>query len=297
MDIIYRFDPYAPLEYKAPKTNRAALKQLSRGNARFAAIVENLQARAAGEVSGKATIIPFNPISLGVPLLSGLEPVHSPFAMVLGCSDARVPVEQILDCSANDLFVVRVAGNVFGSECLGSIDYAASNLRSSIRSAVVLGHTGCGAITAAVDAYLAPSEFASIALSHAIRTLIDRITWAVRGSARALTITFGPEIKQDPRYREWLIGTSVYMNAALTAYDVQREVNLVTQGLVASYTVYDVALARISALPLLASEQVRETPAFLPAPKSIQDFSRIAQDVIARLIPTLGGSPAPALPE
>jgi hypothetical protein len=47
MDIIYRFDPYAPLEYKAPKSNGAALKKLSQGNARFVAIVDNLSARLA----------------------------------------------------------------------------------------------------------------------------------------------------------------------------------------------------------------------------------------------------------
>ena len=102
---------------------------------------------------------------------------------MLGCSDARVPIELIFDQSPNDLFVVRVAGNVLGVECLGSIDYAVANLGKSLKLVVVLGHTTCGAVSAAVDSYLAPKNYAEIAFTHALRSLVDRIQTAVRGAA------------------------------------------------------------------------------------------------------------------
>lgn len=149
-------------------------------------LVKHVQEIGEGKRDLPAKIIPINPIKLGVPIVSGLEPAHEPFALVLGCADARVPLEHILDCSANDLFVVRVAGNVLGLECLGSVDYAATALRKSLQSVIVMGHTGCGAVTAAVDIYLSPSDFANIAFSHAVRSLLDRVMLAVRGSARHL---------------------------------------------------------------------------------------------------------------
>ncbi len=73
---------------------------------------------------------------------------QDPFAIVLGCSDSRVPPEIIFDSGIGELFVVRVAGEVAGDQVLGSIEYAAEHLHTPLL--LVLGHTNCGAITAAV---------------------------------------------------------------------------------------------------------------------------------------------------
>jgi len=73
---------------------------------------------------------------------------QDPFAIVLGCSDSRVPPEIIFDSGIGDLFVIRVAGEVAGEFALGSIEYAALHLGTPLL--LVLGHTNCGAITAAV---------------------------------------------------------------------------------------------------------------------------------------------------
>jgi carbonic anhydrase len=283
MDIVYRFDPNAPIEVQNPKSNREALKLLATGNDRFAKTVEHLQAIGTGQTHAPM-IIPVNPVKLGVPIVSGLEPVHAPFAMVMGCSDARVPIEHVLDCSANDLFVVRVAGNVLGLECLGSVDYAVTHLGSTIQSVVVLGHTGCGAVTAAADIYLSPSNFADIAFSHAVRSLVDRIMLSVRGAARALEHAHGSKVHKHKRYRDWLITTSIYLNAAVTAYDLQREVNSITKGLVVSYTVYDMAWTRISALPFVSKEGLENIPRFSPSPKQAADFALLAEKIIERLV-------------
>jgi carbonic anhydrase len=283
MDIVYRFDPNAPILANRPKSNRDALKFLANGNDRFCKVVEHLQAIGTGAENHPPMVIPVNPVSLGIPVVSGLEPAHAPFALVLGCSDARVPVEHILDCSANDLFIVRVAGNVLGLECLGSVDYAATALRAGLQSIIVMGHTGCGAVTAAVDMYLSPSDFTSIAFTHAVRSILDRVLLAVRGSARALERLHGAKIAKRKDYREWLINTSIYMNTAVTAFDLQREVESVAKGLKVSYTVYDMAWTRIGALPFRRSTDFGITPHFATSPAKQEDFATIADEVVARL--------------
>ena len=283
MDIVYRFDPNVPLDAHQPKSNKEALKLLVSGNDRFAKTVEHLQLIGTGEQQHAPLVIPVNPVKLGVPIVSGLEPEHAPFAMVMGCSDARVPIEHVLDCSANDLFVVRVAGNVLGLECLGSVDYAVTHLGSTIQSVIVLGHTGCGAVTAAVDIYLSPSNFADIAFSHAVRSLVDRIMLSVRGADRALEHAHGSKVRKHKKYREWLITTSVYLNSAVTAYDLQREVNSISKGLAVSYTIYDMSWTRISALPIFSKEALLNTPRFSPAPKLADDFIQLAEKIIQRL--------------
>ncbi len=285
MDITYRFDPFAPVLNDEPKSNAEALDRLDQGNRRFSAVVERLQSIGSGGHHHEPMIIPVNPVTLGIPFESGLAPAHQPFALVLGCADARVPIEHILDCSANDLFVVRVAGNVLGLECLGSVDYAAYVLRKSIQSVIVLAHTGCGAVSAAVDVYLSPGDFGNIAFSHAVRSLIDRIMLSVRGSASAIERIVGRDASTHPQYRDWLITTSVYMNAVVTAWDLQREVNAVAEGgLPVSYTVYDMAYTRISALPLRSAEDIATTPTFGTAPEDTNDFGQVATQVVRRLI-------------
>ena len=97
---------------------------------------------------------------------TGEMPKQAPFAVVVGCSDARVPTEMIFGQGFNDLFVIRVAGNVLGDDCLGSIDFALNALSESVKVVVMLGHSGCGAVTGAVDAYLRPLKFWSKTDSH-----------------------------------------------------------------------------------------------------------------------------------
>jgi carbonic anhydrase len=80
--------------------------------------------------------------------LADLARGQRPFATILGCSDSRVPPEQVFDAGLGELFVVRVAGNVFSAEVAGSLQYAGSHLETPLF--VVLGHDGCGAVDAAL---------------------------------------------------------------------------------------------------------------------------------------------------
>jgi len=101
--------------------------------------------------------------------LADLAPDQEPFAVVLGCSDSRVAPEVIFDQSLGDLFVVRVAGAIASEPQVGSIELAAEQLGS--RLVVVLGHTSCGAVQAAVAALRAPDPD----ISHNLASIIGRI--------------------------------------------------------------------------------------------------------------------------
>jgi carbonic anhydrase len=93
-----------------------------------------------------------------------------PFAIVVGCSDSRVPPEIIFDQGLGDLFVVRVAGNIVNDQALGSIEYAVEHLGAHV--IVVLGHDGCGAVKAAVDGGDMPGHLGSVtaAIAPAVET-------------------------------------------------------------------------------------------------------------------------------
>ena len=97
---------------------------------------------------------------------------QTPFAVVLGCSDSRVPTEIIYDQQAGDLFVIRIAGTVVEAGTLGSIEYAINHLKT--RVVVVMGHEGCGAVQAAMQ-----DEAERSFESQYIQFLIDRIVPSV----------------------------------------------------------------------------------------------------------------------
>lgn len=94
---------------------------------------------------------------------------QSPFAVVVGCSDSRVPVEIVFDQGLGDLFVIRVAGNVVAPSQVGSVEFAAE--RFGTRLVVVLGHTGCGAVQATLEELQRPTENQS----RNLRSIVDRI--------------------------------------------------------------------------------------------------------------------------
>ena len=100
-------------------------------------------------------------------------------------------------------------------------------LRRDLRLVVVLGHSGCGAVAAAVDLYLDPDAYGAIAETHSLRTIIDRILFVVRIADKALERRCGPTASAEPGYRAALWEMAVYLNAALTAHDLARELGLI----------------------------------------------------------------------
>jgi carbonic anhydrase len=98
-----------------------------------------------------------------------------PLAIVLGCSDSRVPAEIVFDQGLGDLFVIRVAGNIVAPSQVGSVEFAA--IRFATRLVVVLGHTQCGAILATLEELQRPREDQS----RNLRAIVDRVRPSVEG--------------------------------------------------------------------------------------------------------------------
>jgi carbonic anhydrase len=285
MELIYRYDPFQPVTIKRPNDSASAIAALLDGNRRLVSMVDRMQRTAIeGEVSAPE-VVPVDLVSMGLPFMPGATLDQAPYALVLGCSDARVPIESVFDQSFNDLFVLRIAGNVLGTECIGSVDYAVRHFGPSLKAIVVVGHTGCGAVTAAVDTYLSPTAFSNIALTHPLRTLIDRIMIAVRAAANAFDRCYGHEFHQHPGYRGSLITAAVYLNSAITAFDLQREANAaMAEQVKAYYGVCDIGTMLVCDLPTPSDAR---DPRLSPAPKDAASFialaDRVVKTVVARL--------------
>ncbi len=101
---------------------------------------------------------------------------QAPFAVILGCSDSRVPVEIVFDQGLGDLFVIRVAGNIVAPSQIGSIEFAAE--RYGTRLVVVLGHSQCGAIQATLEALQQPDKSRE---SGHLYSIVDRVRPSVEG--------------------------------------------------------------------------------------------------------------------
>jgi len=128
-----------------------ALDRLREGNHRF----------VAGLGNRDPALRPMRPADL----VAGQEP----FAIILGCSDSRVPAELVFDQGLGDLFVIRVAGNIVAPSQVGSVEFAASQFGT--RLVLVLGHTKCGAVLATLDELRRPTE----SQSRNLRAIVDRI--------------------------------------------------------------------------------------------------------------------------
>ena len=221
VDVIYRYEAHEKPARPAPGDSDAALARLDDGNRTFAALLHRVQ-----EESGRIEhVIPIEPADLGTYSDAMAAPKHRPFAAVVGCADARAPVEFVFNEGPNNLFVIRAAGNGPGSDVLGSLKYAVEHL-DSLKLIVVLGHSGCGALTAAVDLFLNPGNYLALAAKPSLRALLDRMLLVVQASANKLLATFGPELVRTACYRPALIEASIVTNAALSAYSIQQELGI-----------------------------------------------------------------------
>lgn len=223
IDYIYRFDPKNPTSRTAPINAEVARRTLEEGNRMFSQWMESCRTGTRSEGEPRY-VVACNGLEVGMPRSQGSMPKQTPFAVVVGCSDARVPTEMLFGQGFNDLFVIRVAGNVLGDECMGSVDFALNALSENVRVVVMLGHSGCGGVSAAVDAYLQPQKFWSRSLSPMLRSIIQRIFVAVREAAKGIDTVWGPDAAAHPEYRAALIETAVCINAAQAAFDLRREV-------------------------------------------------------------------------
>ena len=161
---------------------REALDRLREGNRRF-----------VGDASARDTFAD--------PRRRELAAGQEPFAIILGCSDSRVPAEIVFDQGLGDLFVIRVAGNIVAPSQIGSVEFAAG--RFGTRLVVVLGHSSCGAILATLEELRRPSGDQS----RNLRAIVDRI----RPSVEPLLAT---ELRRDP---DALVRQAVRVNIQVSA--------------------------------------------------------------------------------
>ncbi len=160
-----------------------ALERLLEGNRRF---VSNVQSPEALVSQARRRGLPVD---------------QEPFAIILGCSDSRVPAEIVFDQGLGDLFVIRVAGNIVASSQVGSVEFGAA--RFDTRLVVVLGHSDCGAVTATLEELQRPTD----SQSRNLRSIVDR----VRPSVEALLAT---DLKND---RTALVREAVRANIRASA--------------------------------------------------------------------------------
>lgn len=165
---------------------KEALERLKAGNRRF--------------VANQAEQVP------GIRRVGPSGAAQEPFAIVLGCSDSRVPAEIVFDQGLGDLFVIRVAGNIVAPSQIGSVEFAAEAF--STRLVVVLGHSSCGAVCATLDELEQPVARRSRNLS----SIVDRI----RPSVEVLLDT---DIRND---RDALIKQAVLANIRASANQLRH---------------------------------------------------------------------------
>ena len=167
---------------------RDALERLEEGNRRFVSGV-----RRSDTLTSQAR-------------RSELAAGQEPFAVILGCSDSRVPAEIVFDQGLGDLFVIRVAGNIVASSQVGSVEFAAA--RFGTRLVVVLGHSQCGAVLATLEELQQPTD----SQSRNLRSIVDR----VRPSVEALLAT---ELRHAP---DALVRHAVRANICLSANQLRH---------------------------------------------------------------------------
>jgi carbonic anhydrase len=133
-------------------------------------------------------------------------------------------------------------------------------------------------VTAAVNTFLSPEAYISLAPNHALRGILDRLLIVVHASATRIQAILGPEVTRRPGYREALVEASVVLNAALTAYTLEQELGSAGQGgLQATYGVYLLSTRQIWA-PRSGS---RECAGLARSPAGLADFAALA-DAVAR---------------
>jgi len=174
---------------------KTALERLKKGNGEFVSSMER------GET-------PLNTAGR-----TELPQVQNPFAIILGCSDARVPAEIVFNQGLGDLFVIRVAGNIVAPSQVGSVEFAAVRYETPL--VVVLGHSQCGAILATLEELQQPTENQS----RNLRSIVDRVRPSVE-------VLFRTELRND---LDRLVGHAIRANVSASVDHLRHGSELLEQ--------------------------------------------------------------------
>ena len=253
-----------------PETPAEAIAALMEGNRAFSDLLAE-----PGDGAPAVMHIALEDLGVGPP---GVAPVQQPFAAFLGCADARAPVELLFGQAANNLFVVRVAGNILDAAELGSLNFAVERL-GTVRLLCVLGHTGCGAVSAAVDAYLSPATYLGVAANLPLQAIVSPLMAPVRGAADALRRVAGDGVDRQPVYRAALVDLTGTLHAALQAAVLRRAYqSRLGDTLEAVYGMYNLASRRVGR-PNAAAEGDDWQPGLFTPPADAAGFAALALEL------------------
>lgn len=269
-EVIWQYDEAAPDEDDNPEDAIGACRRLLGGNLEFAGFF----APRSSTDTPTRRVVKVSPEDVGLSGKPGDVLIQRPFAAFLSCADARVPVELIFDQRANDLFVVRVVGNTIGDESLGSLDYAVRKL-GSVRLLAVLGHTGCGAVRSAVNAYLNTTGYLAIATNFPLQTIVANLIAPVHGAAFALAGVYGEKVAARSGYPEALLEATVILNAALSAAVLAHNFHeSLGDRLQVAFGVYDLRQRTVGTPDEDGEWQVGLVPPPL-TPEAFEEFGRV----------------------
>jgi carbonic anhydrase len=152
------------------------------------------------------------------------------------------------------------------------------NFGDDLKAVVVLGHSGCGAVTAAVDAYVDPVRYLGLSSAHQLRGIVDAVIPAVRGAARSLAAAWGDGVDSAAGYRTALVEASVVVNAALVAHILAETFGTEASARRVVFGVYDLATRRVH-VPTSPDPDCGPVVGLVDAPRTEQDFVKFVAQV------------------
>ena len=290
IDFTFRYEPGEPRPIFVPENWQDAEQFLWTGNHMIARFYEACR-RGHYEPGTAPPVVHLSDLEArGEPIGEDGLPRQYPFVAIFGCADARVPTEILFGQEFNDIFNIRVAGNVLAEEGIGSLLFA---LRSfvpedpgrprSLRGVVVLGHRGCGAVKGAVQASLA-GAIPDDPIGSILRRIADP---PLAVGMWAFDEVFGTGAARDPAHLNALVDLVVYVNAAWGAHQVRgwvdREGPEVAAKVGVAYGVFDPGNFHVRARPVVAQERMIEM--FGVPPRDRDALDALALDIARSLRP------------
>ena len=293
IDFTYRFRPDDPKPLFVPRDWEDASVFLQAGNALICRFYDACR-RGGLKPGSRPPVVEISASEAGgTPVGEDGLPIQMPFALMLGCSDARVPTELLFGQEFNDIFNIRVAGNVLAEEGIGSLLYALRTFSPapthpdgrSLRLAGVLGHRGCGAVKATVSTFQSGPIAAKI-FGDPIGSLVAKIAAPpLAVAAELFDAKYGAGASNEPGHFNRLVELVVYLNAAWVAHDVREwveaegEETATRVGVI--YGVFDPTDWRVNCLPPTPSDPAPIS--FGQPPRSHAELRELGQEVLNRL--------------